>query len=192
MAKARKSFDKELMYKKIMPTNLKKDNEKDSDGVEDDSNNDEIYQEGLISINASRVYLNEISKSDEDDLNDSNEIKVIKQDELVTQNFDTSESEIIVDDEDYEEGKDGIIIHNVMESLVMEKLDITLQKMNCCKCDRCRDDIVALALNGLKPMYIVATKEEIENKKQEFSKFGLEVTTAVLKAVLSVRRNPRH
>lgn len=192
MAKARKSFDKELMYKKIMPTNLKKNNEKDSDGVEGDSNNDEIYKEGLVSINANRVYINEVSKSEDEDLIDSNDIKIIKQDEKIIQNFDNSESEIIADDEVCEEVKDGIIIYNVMESLVMEKLDITLQKMNCCKCDRCRDDIVALALNGLKPMYIVATKEEIENKKQEFNKFGLEVTTAVLKAVLSVRRNPRH
>jgi competence protein ComFB len=192
MAKARKSFDKELMYKKIMPTNLKKNNEKDSDGVEGDSNNDEIYKEGLVSINANRVYINEVSKSEDEDSIDSNDIKIIKQDEKIIQNFDNSESEIIADDEVCEEVKDGIIIYNVMESLVMEKLDITLQKMNCCKCDRCRDDIVALALNGLKPMYIVATKEEIENKKQEFNKFGLEVTTAVLKAVLSVRRNPRH
>ncbi len=188
MAKARKSFDKELMYKKIMPTNLKKNNETDSDGTEDDSKNDEIYQEGLVSINANRVYLNEVSKSKDEDLIDSSDIKIIKQDEMVTQYSDNSESEVIAN----EERKDGIIIYNVMESLVMEKLDITLQKMNCCKCDRCRDDIVALALNGLKPMYIVGTKEEIENKKHEFNKLGLEVTTAVLKAVLSVRRNPRH
>ena len=134
-------------------------------------------------------YLGGNKKSNEED---SNDIKIIKQDEMVTQNFDNSESEMIPDDEVCEEEKNGIIIYNVMEGLVMEKLDITLQKMNCCKCDRFRDDIVALALNGLKPMYIVVTKDEIESKKQEFSKLGLEVTTAVLKAVLSVRRNPRH
>ncbi|MBP1925782.1 hypothetical protein J2Z76_001643 [Sedimentibacter acidaminivorans] len=191
MAKAKKSFDKELMYKKIMPTNLKKNSEKDSDGVKDNSDNDEMYPEGLVSINANKVYLNEVQKSEDEDLN-SNDIKKTEQDESASQNIDNSVIDIIQDDEYCEEEKSGIIIYNVMEGLVMEKLDITLQKMNCCKCDRCRDDIVALALNNLKPLYIVATRDEIESKKQEFSKSGLEVTTAVLKAVLSVRRNPRH
>jgi len=40
-------------------------------------------------------------------------------------------------------------------------------------------------------MYIVASKDEINNKINELDK-GLEVTTAVLKSVLSVRKTPRH
>ncbi len=190
MAKARKSFDKELMYKKIMPTNLKKNNAKNSDGVENDSNDDEIYPEGLVSINANKVYLNETPEAA--DIEELTAIeKFPEQNEVVTQEFDSIESEIVPSD-DVCNDENGIIIYNVMENLVMEKLEITLQKMSCCKCERCKDDIVALALNSLKPMYIVATKDEIESKKQEFNKLGLEVTTAVLKAVLSVRRNPRH
>ena len=214
MAKARKSFDKELMYKKIMPTNLKKNNESDTEGIRGDSNNDNIFQEGLVSINASAVYLNETPKLAEDDLKNVTGIgkieqieeplvteelvetekiadieeskEEIKEEETVIQNIDINQGEIIPEEEN------GIIIYNVMEGLVMEKLDITLQKMNCCKCDRCKDDIVALALNSLKPMYIVGTSDEIDSRKSEFSKQGLEVTTAVLKAVLTVRRNPRH
>lgn len=210
MARARKSFDKELMYKKIMPTNLKKNNESDTEGIKGEGSDDNTYQEGLVSINANTVYLNETPKFVKNDLENINEIdrsklaeetsssdepviadkinetEEAKGEETATQNIDIRRTEIIHEDEN------GIIIYNVMESLVMEKLDITLQKMNCCKCDRCKDDIVALALNSLKPMYIVGTSDEIESRKSEFSKLGLEVTTAVLKSVLAVRRNPRH
>jgi len=196
MAKAKKSFDKEMMYKKIMPTNLKKNNNSDVEGRENDSNKDAVYQEGLISINANTVYLNENLKPEEEvtEINDANDkvgkIESEKTKDIVDEKeaveTEKSEEKLIKSDEN------KIIIYNVMESLVMEKLDIALQKMNCCKCDRCKDDIVALALNSLKPMYIVKTKGEIDIRKEEYSKLGLEVTTAVLKAVLAVRRNPRH
>lgn len=51
---------------------------------------------------------------------------------------------------------------------------------------------MAIALNNLKPMYIVATKEDIEQKIHELKDMGSEVTREVIKAVLTVRKNPRH
>jgi len=181
---ARKSFDKELMYKKIMPTNLKKSMVVDEEGKENSSVaiNDEMHPEGLVSINANVVYLNEISKSDEEN-------KIISKD---FQNSAVGAISTIPNDETKKVEVSGIIIYNVMVNLVVEKLGIVLKKMNCCKCERCKDDIVAVALNSLKPMYVVGTRDEIDNRKEEFSKLGLEVTTAVLKAVLLVRRKPNH
>lgn len=213
MAKARKSFDKELMYKKIMPTNLKKNNDADLEGIIHDSSNDEIFQkENLISINAKAVYLNERSheieklteieekckidepKEIEEKLYSKETFEVEEETEAEIEKQEEKEEDLNNIEEQIEPEKEenGVIVYNVIEELVMEKLDITLQKMNCCKCDRCKVDIVALALNSLKPVYIVGTKEEIEMKKDEYKKLGLEVTTAVLKAVLTVRRNPRH
>jgi len=126
MARAKKSFDKELMYEKIMPTNLNK-------GAEPEN-----------------------------------------------------------PDENNQEGKNDKILYNLTEKLVLEKLEATMKKMNCCRCDRCKEDIAALSLNNLKPMYVVASKEEINNKINESEELGVEVTTAVIKAVLTVRKNPRH
>jgi hypothetical protein len=154
MAKLKKTFDKELMYKKIMPTNLKKEQE-------------------------TSIIANE----------DSNGVVVEQKDKIINEKetaiFKNKELNFIIGE------KSEIILYNVMEKLVLDKLDITLKKMNCCRCDRCKEDIIALALNNLKPMYIVASKDEINNKINELDK-GLEVTTAVLKAVLSVRKSPRH
>lgn len=174
MAKIKKSFDKELMYKKIMPTSIRKNGEHNNEAAVKNSNNeDAAYDEKTISINANTIYINEKPITAKMDDNDEADGKII------------NEKEAKNDDGDYK-------LCNIMETLVLERLDITLNKMNCCKCDRCREDIIALALNNLKPMYIVATKEEIDNKIKEFDKLGLEVTTAVLKAVLSIRKSPRH
>lgn len=153
MAKIKKTFDRELMYKKIMPTNLKKEDEQD-ESIEPASN-DIIYPaESNVPKETSIFQNKEINKKREE--------------------------------------KSDIILYNVMEKLVLNKLDATLKKMNCCRCDRCKEDIVAIALNNLKPMYIVASKNEIDGKIDELREIGSEVTTEVIKAVLAVRKNPRH
>jgi len=155
MAKIKKTFDRELMYKKIMPSNLKKDNEQTE---EDES----------IVLNADKKYPAENNAPKEPSIFQNKEINLRR------------------------EEKSEVILYNVIEKLVLNKLDATLKKMNCCRCDRCKEDIVAIALNNLKPMYIVASKGEINQKIEELGEISSEVTTEVIKAVLIVRKNPRH
>lgn len=149
MAKIKKTFDRELMYKKIMPSNMKKD---------------EIEQ------------------------NDTNElVETIAENNNSTEAiFQNKELNLLRDE------KNEVILYNVTEKLVLNKLDATLKKMNCCRCDRCKEDIVAIALNNLKPKYVVANKDNIKEKIHKFNEIGSEVTTEVIKAVLTVRKNPRH
>lgn len=150
MAKIKKTFDRESMYNKIMPTYLKKEpeliqevlNEEVSNIVEENKPKDNIFQNKELGF--------------------------------------------------FGEEKNEVILYNVTEKLVLNKLDATLKKMNCCRCDRCKEDIIAIALNNLKPMYIVATKNDIKQKIHELKDMGSEVTTEVIKAVLTVRKNPRH
>ncbi len=119
MAKNKKTFDRESMYKKIMPTNLKKESE-------------EVQKkEGILNVDFEK------KKSDED-------------------SFINKELNLIKDE------KEEVILCNITEKLVLNKFDGVLKKMSCCRCDRCKQDIVALALNNLKPKYIVANREEIE------------------------------
>lgn len=149
MAKIKKTFDRDSMYKKIMPTNLKK-------------------EDITTQINELSTNINENTAPKETSIFQKKELNIIK------------------------EEKNEVILYNVTEKLVINKLDATLKKMNCCRCDRCKEDIVAIALNNLKPMYIVATKHNIEQKIHELKDAGSEVTTEVIKAVLTVRKNPRH
>lgn len=157
MAKTKKTFDKELMYKKIMPTTFKKN--------VDQLNNEEITEDTLDDLSLS---INGIVNDNVNSIFQNKEIPLSRN------------------------VKDEAILYNLTEKLVLEKLDATLKKMNCCKCDRCKEDIVALSLNSLKPMYVVATKDEIKNKITNSGELGIQVTTAVLKSVLAVRKKPRH
>ncbi len=65
---------------------------------------------------------------------------------------------------------------------------------NICKCEKCRLDITALALNSISTRYIVSEQGEIYTKalaevgKQE----KIDVTTAITKAIEIVSTNPKH
>lgn len=83
------------------------------------------------------------------------------------------------------------VLVNLTENLALSKLEMVLRNMNCCKCDRCKMDIIALALNQLPPHYVVGAKAEIDGKSEE-NEISQQVTSAVLKAALVVRKQPRH
>jgi len=83
-------------------------------------------------------------------------------------------------------------LFNITEKIVLTKLEAILKRMNCCRCDRCKQDIIAISLNNLKPLYVVATRDEIEQRIDSLKDMGSKVTTEVIKAMLIVRKNPRH
>ncbi|MGI5978978.1 MAG: late competence development ComFB family protein [Oscillospiraceae bacterium] len=79
---------------------------------------------------------------------------------------------------------------NVMENLVLKKVDQVIARFNVCTCDRCRCDICACALNILPPRYIVAKPDVIAKAEQEVP--DKMVMDALIKAVIKVRSHPRH
>lgn len=79
---------------------------------------------------------------------------------------------------------------NEMEALVLEKLEDALTRMKCCRCDRCKKDIVALALNKLPPRYRVVQEKQPE--RQADTDLNAQIVTAVIQAILTVRSKPRH
>ena len=76
--------------------------------------------------------------------------------------------------------------------LVISKLDATLDRFNCCKCDKCKKDIAALALNRLKPHYVVMNEQDDERRRKNEEMFASEVTSALIQAILMVKKEPRH
>lgn len=86
-------------------------------------------------------------------------------------------------------------LKNFSEIEVTKLLDgILIRYANICKCEKCRLDITALALNSLSTKYIVTEQGEIYTKalnevdKQE----TINVTTAITKAIEIVSKNPQH
>lgn len=84
-------------------------------------------------------------------------------------------------------------LKNYMEELVVKKTDDILKLMNICKCEKCRLDIMALALNELPTKYVVTDKGELFTKVRELEQqFEVDVETAIIKAAVFVGKNPKH
>lgn len=157
--KQRKAFDREEMYRKIMPSASRAEQEE-----VDEELGDHAEQEILEINNAKQPAVT----ADTAALFKSKELKWIS------------------------DSTGDTILFNITERMVANRLEIALKKMSCCKCDRCKKDIIAMALNALKPHYAVGNMTEIEALALADEKHGLEVTSSILKAILNVRKHPRH
>lgn len=62
-----------------------------------------------------------------------------------------------------------------------------------CKCQKCLDDIKALTLNNLKPLYIVSPKGESYAKLNELElQFKINIMKAIVTSIEIVTQNVRH
>lgn len=84
----------------------------------------------------------------------------------------------------------NLVVVNLVEQLVADRLDAAFDKFNCCRCDKCRRDVAALALNALPPQYVVAEPEDIPRLLREAP--AKEIPTALVKAILQIKNNPQH
>ena len=81
-----------------------------------------------------------------------------------------------------------------MEDLVIQNIDGIMKSQNVpCKCEHCKFDTIALALNFLPPRYIVTAKGETYAKIQMLDQqFKADIFAAVTKATVIISNNPRH
>lgn len=88
----------------------------------------------------------------------------------------------------------GFFLKNQMEDCVWELLDKVLaQDPEACRCDSCRYDIAALALNQLPPRYTVREKGAVYSKLSMLeTQHRADVYQALTQALLIVKKSPRH
>lgn len=80
-----------------------------------------------------------------------------------------------------------------MEDVVSQKLDEMLPGIDMCKCDKCRMDVLAYALNLLSPRYVVTEKGDLYSRVSEFTaQFEIDVEVALTEAIKVVSKNPKH
>jgi len=80
-----------------------------------------------------------------------------------------------------------------MEEVVLSLMKEVLEDINVCTCEKCKMDIAAIALNDLPPKYIVTDKGELYSKVNSLKQqFEVDVISALTKAAVMVKRNPRH
>ena len=81
-----------------------------------------------------------------------------------------------------------------MEDLVWGKVDEVIKRQKgLCRCEHCRYDVVALALNFLPPRYIVSSQGEAFTKVSELEQqFNIDILWAIANAAIIVGKKPRH
>lgn len=102
---------------------------------------------------------------------------------------------IITENMKEEVGGMQIELRNLMEELVFQRLDEILasEQSDVCRCESCRMDIAAVALNELPSRYVVTQRGATYSKAEvlQIQRY-VDVVAAVNKAVNLVRKNPRH
>lgn len=82
---------------------------------------------------------------------------------------------------------------NVMEKIVAEKLEIMLNERDCCKCERCIEDMKAMALNRLPAKYASTHNGELFSKLDSSARQNsVDINVAVANAIDCVSARPSH
>lgn len=164
MAKSRTEIDKDMMYRKIMPSTVRNGKKITGSQAEELTN---------LSVNKDETV--------------KTENRSIAEIENITSSLHPHPSSGI----QLPEPQDMVLI-NLMEELVLTRLDSTLMRFNCCKCNKCKKDIAALTLNKLSPHYVVMKRGDEEKRKAADEEFGSAVTGALVQAIMLVKKEPRH
>ncbi|MGP1407079.1 late competence development ComFB family protein [Selenomonas sp.] len=85
-------------------------------------------------------------------------------------------------------------IKNTMEEFVKHNLDTILRMYpDCCSCDKCREDIMALALNHLPPKYVSTDKGDLFARISSMDPVDKAfISQEIAKAIQIVHEVPRH
>ncbi|MCH5206903.1 MAG: late competence development ComFB family protein [Oscillospiraceae bacterium] len=82
---------------------------------------------------------------------------------------------------------------NVMVEIVEERLELMLQTENCCKCERCLEDMKAIALNKLPAKYVSTGNGELFTKLNSTARQNtVDINVAVSSAIEFVSEHPLH
>lgn len=86
-----------------------------------------------------------------------------------------------------------MVLKNYMETLVENKIDELIKDNNVCTCDRCKADIMAIALNNLHPKYVVTKEGECYAKLSSYEiQNAVDVISSITLAIDIVSKTPRH
>lgn len=82
---------------------------------------------------------------------------------------------------------------NVTEQIVEKRMQEILLTIDCCKCEKCYLDMMAIALNYLKPQYVNTEKGQLIKLAENTSiQKTVDIDIACVKAIDIVSRSPQH
>lgn len=98
---------------------------------------------------------------------------------------------VTIEEEDYVE--EPVSCMNIMQSIVEPKLDHFMRIHGVCTCQRCRVDVMALALSNLPARYVVVTdKERIPRLSLLENEYLTDAMQQIMHACQRVKAHPHH
>jgi competence protein ComFB len=81
-----------------------------------------------------------------------------------------------------------------MEDVVQDELEILLsERDDICKCQKCKYDIMVMALNRLPTKYVITNRGRLYTKlSEQEAQFKADVVKELTMAITKVSRNPQH
>lgn len=80
-----------------------------------------------------------------------------------------------------------------MENIVERELEKLIKSLDVCSCERCKNDIIACALNQLPPRYTVSNEGYLYSKiDMTYNQYEVDVIQAITRAAQIIKENPRH
>ena len=85
------------------------------------------------------------------------------------------------------------MMKNHMEIVVEQLADKYMAETDMCRCERCKFDVMALALNRLPAAYVVTERGELfASIDASYLQNQVDADVAVLAAIAIVKEKPRH
>lgn len=89
--------------------------------------------------------------------------------------------------------EDTMALVNVMEDIIDEKLRFMLRDESCCQCERCIEDMKAMALNQLPAKYVSTHNGELFTKLNALMRQNsIDINVALSYAIKMVSERPSH
>ncbi|MFA9381451.1 MAG: late competence development ComFB family protein [Acetanaerobacterium sp.] len=88
----------------------------------------------------------------------------------------------------------GLQVKNIMEEVVWQKIESILSHVdNCCRCTKCKNDIMAITLNNVPSKYVASKQGEMYSKITACDlQNDTRLSAIITSAILYVKDHPRH
>jgi len=105
------------------------------------------------------------------------------------------ENKIIEHEEHVEHGKTmtGLVLVNILEEVMRVSAPKIMEEFGMCTCDRCIHDVLAIALNGMYPKYVVTRTGTLFAKISSYeNQYKTDVLAKLTQACEIVKHSPSH
>lgn len=85
------------------------------------------------------------------------------------------------------------MVENIMEEIMEKELDKCINSLGICKCARCRQDVLTLSLNKIRPRYVSTEKGRLLAVVDQMSyDYIPDMLRAITESAEIVKKNPHH